>query len=643
MIAIIFTVAFGIVMVGLGWFVVDKLNRSDVLSSLEWVAVSFVIGCYILYLGVFFSAPYRLDPISVWSLLAACTLAATFGWRQMPWRQWLDNFRFEIANFSSDIGTMFLWVVLIGVALTSLLQALAPPNDYDSLAYHLSFPRLDVEMGRAVYNLKTGWGAAFMPDLGRNLNRVALVVADADAAQMIHGLFGILGAIAAASLAQRLGYGKKVALTAAIMFLSIRMVVWQMGTVETDVPLAALSVMSLLVYLATRDNKNGGLEILFGLMVAATILMKYHGLAVAISFAPIIVYDLVAGRKSVKFVAIGPMVAILATTPHFVRNYLLTGNPFYPILNGIFNPNLPNSFENFADNFGTGRGVVDFFSAPWNISVLPTHFFDGMVIGTPFFLALCPLVLMDRDALKKWGPALSYAFVYFVIWFWFASQQVRFLAPVMPVLSVLAAAGVAHYWFRIRSLNLIKGAFVHLLAVLAINQSMFVGIFSIIRLPVAVGLMSPEFYHNNTPTMNGAFFSTCKYVEKNIQVGEKYFLYAPYVSYYCPQSSASLTYFEDEEGWWMKSEKPPQMAQKEFLRRLNAIKFRYFLVQESTEYRGGAGSIATIRIVGKSKVRFRNYLSQAFSELTPLKKDRFSAVYDGAEVLKILNRRAPGR
>jgi len=638
MTAAAFVSAFGFVMVGLGWLITEWLDRKDVLSSLERAAASFVIGCYVLYLGVFFSAPFRLDQLSVWSLLAGCALAAAFGWNIIPWPRWFDSIRKEFSGLRTDFGTALLWAVLIGIAFSSVMQALAPPNDYDGLAYHLAFPRLDVEQGRAVLALKTGWPATFFPALGSHLTRVALVVADGGAAQMIHALFGLVGAIAAAALVQRLGYGKKVALAAAILFLSVRMVVWQMGSVETDVPVGALAVLALLIYIATRDNKSPGLEVIFGLIVAAVILMKYHGLVAISALVPLILYDLATSRKPIKLFVIGPIVALAAIAPHLVRDFMLTGNPIYPLMSGIFNPGLPDLLSDFSSVTGSWRDLVNFIVTPWTIFILPTQLFDGMMIGAPYFLALGPLILADRAALKKWGPALSYSFAYYILWFWLISQQVRFLAPVMPVFSGLAAAGVAHYWYRIRSSRLIKGTFVLLLAVLAINQSMFVGILSIIRLPVAVGLMSPEFYHNNTPTMNGAFYSTCKYVEKNIRDGEKYFLYAPYVSYYCPQSSAFLTYFEDEEGWWMKSKTPPQMTKKEFLRRLNVVKFRYFLVQESTEFRGGAGSITTIRIIAKSKVRFRNYLNQAFSELTPLKNDHFSAVYDGAEVLGFLNK-----
>ena len=640
MTSVLFVGAFALVTTGLGWLFVEKCDRSRLLTSLERLGVSFTFGCFILYIGVFIIAPFRLDFISISSLLGICAAVSFLGLRKIPWQRVLNSLRSELNELTTDKWLAFLWLAVITIAGSSLIQGLAPPNDYDGLAYHLAFPRLDVEKGQAVLALKTGWPATFFPALGSHLTRASLVIADAGAAQMIHGLFGILGGISAATLALRLGYGKQVALAAAILFLSIRMVIWQMGSVETDVPVGALATMSMVIYLVTRENKSIGLEIIFGIMIACTILMKYHGLATTLALVPLILFDLLTRRKSFSLFVVGPTVALAAIMPHLIRDYMFTGNPFFPLMIDFFNPGIKNMLGNLNSAFGTGRGLGDLLVTPWNIFILPTHYFDGMVIGAPYLLALCPLVLLEPKDLRKWGAPLLYIILYFIIWFWFLSQQVRFLAPIMPSLAALAAAGTAIYWKKICNITLLKAAFVTLVGILAVNQSMFIGVFSMIRLPAAIGLMSPAVYHNKTPTMGGAYYSTCKYIENNLKEGERYFIFAPYISFYCPQAFASLTYFEDEEGWWMKSKPPPQMSTKEFLRRLNETKFAYFLVQHQTESRRRIASRAIVQNIDRSNVRFGNYLGQAFNQLTPLVKDHFSAVYDGTQVLEILNNRA---
>ena len=640
MTSILFVAVLSLVMTGIGWLCVEKLDREKSLSTLERLGVSFTLGFYALYLGVFIIAPYRLDQVSMWSLLAIAAVVSIFGLKLIPWQRLRVAGRLEMNELARDKWLAFLWLTALAITASSLIQALAPPNDYDGLAYHLSMPRLDVEMGRTVLSLKTSWPATFFPTLGSHLTRIALVVADAGAAQMIHGLFGILAAIAAAALALRLGYNKHVALLAAIMFVSIRMVVWQMGSVETDVPLAALAALSLVVYLATRDNKSVGLEVVFGLMVAATILMKYHGLVTTTALVPLILYDLLTRRKPLRLFLVGPAVALIAIMPHLVRDYMLTGNPVFPLMNSIFNPGMPGMLGDMAASFGTGRDIVDVLTAPWNIFILPTHYFDGMVIGAPYLLALAPLVLIERDRAKKWLPALSFVLVYYLFWFSLLSQQVRFLAPIMPILAAMAAAGAVSYWSKIRNVVVLKAAFIGFMAILAVNQSLFVGIFSIIRLPAAIGLMSAATYHNKTPTMGGAFYSTCTYVEDNLKDGERYFLIAPYVSYYCPQAAASLAFFPNEEGWWMTSETPPQMSQEDFLARLNKIGFQYFLIQMRSETRRRIASKSMVSNVDLSNARFGSYLEQAFKNLTPLISDQYSDVYDGKQVLDFLNKQA---
>lgn len=640
MISILFVLIFAFVATGIGWLVVDRFDRARNLTSIERLSVGFVTGFVAIYFGVFVVGAFRLDQVSMGALFVGLALFAVSGLIKMPWREFSASIQSEISEISDNRWTALSWAILLAIVVTSLVQALAPPNDFDSLTYHLAAPQFDLESGFIGVAVKTESFGSFHPALGSNITRLSLSLMNDGAAQMIHGLFGVLAAMAAAALVFRLGYNKQTALLAAILFVSVRMVIWQMATVEVDVPMGAIAVLSLVIYLASRDTHSVGIEVLFGLTLGATILMKYHGFVTALSITPLLVYDVVVRRKSLQMMIIAPIIALATITPHLLRNSKLTGNPVYPLYNKIFNPGMPDWFAGVHESLGTGRGVIDFLTLPWNISILPTHYFDGMMLGAPYLLALCPLILFDKNILRKWGPAFSYVFMYFVLWFLFLSHQARFLTPILPVLAAIAAVGIISYWHQIKNAALLRVAFVGLLGVLAVNQSLFIGIYSILRLPVAVGLISPTVYHEKTPAMNGASYTTCKYISDNLKDGDRYFSLAYFISYYCPQKPVNHEFFDDEEGWWIKTKIRPEMSIEQFLFRLNKENYRFFLVQWLKDSRGRTNSRSEVQEYGLSQRRFGTFLKRAFDQLEPVKRDAFTAVYDGKAVLDILNNQA---
>ena len=638
MTSLLFVLTFSIVLVGVGWSVVGRLDRSGRLNAGERLGVSFATGCFAVYLGVYIIGPFRFDGPSMWGLTAVLCLLSLPGLRAMPWAAIGSAAGGEFSDLRHNKWPALLWLTLTVIGFSSLLQGMAPPNDYDSLMYHLSFPLYDLENGRLGVPWDRGLPHALFPELARHLSRLALATMDAGVAQMLHGMLAIIAALGSAMVVLRLGYGKSAALGAAILFLSIRAVIWQMGSVEVDVPLGAFMILALICYLALRDNDdiggNIGLAVLFGLMIGGGILVKYHGLLVALAFAPLIGYDLLRRRVSLTTSLVGPLVALGVILPHLVRDFLITGNPVFPLFNDIFNPGKALFFQGVAGAYGTGRGLLDLLSAPWSMFVLPMHYFDGMVYGAPYLLAFAPLVLLDRSRISRWGPGLSILAVYYVGWFYLVGQQVRFFAPAWPLLAAQAAAGVATLWAALEHRRGLKAVFMAVVLVLAVNQSLFIGIYGIIRLPVALGLMDPATYYKKTPTMNGAFYETCGYIKDNLKPGELYYSNLPHF-FYCPQAPTVHIYFSDEAKWWIETATPPpEPSIADFIRRAEQAPLRYFLVSTTGYNRGGSKTAKPVlKKIDLSGTRHGRYLQPVFDTLTPLFQGTYTAVFDGPQVI----------
>jgi hypothetical protein len=396
-----------------------------------------------------------------------------------------------------------------------------------------------------------------------------------------------------------------------------------------------------------------GLGILFGLMIGAMILTKYIGLALALPFGVLIIYDVLKTGKIWVLGLIGPTVSLLVILPHLVRSFILTGNPIFPLFNSVFNPGKIDPFGSIAGIYGTGRGIIDLVTAPWNMFIAPMQYFDGMVMGAPYLLAFSPLVFLDRDNLNKWFLTLPIILVFFLIWFYLLSQQVRFLLPLMPFVAAMAAAGVALMWEKVRSRYYLKLGFFAVVAVLGLNQMMFVGVYAAIRLPVAVGLISASDYHQNTPTMNGAFYKTCTFIRNNLKSEEIYYSNLIFPSYYCPQAAMVYKRLPEEEKLIARSGRPTDYSLEAFISVIEKSNFQYFILMTGYETRRGVidgyksrenTAAKTILISIKNmNYRFKQFLAPVLENLKPLTRGRFSAVFDGKEILAKLKELRSGK
>ncbi len=641
MISVLFIAAFAPVCAGLGWSMIARCDREAALTTPERLAAAFVVGTLAIYFAVFAVGPFRLDKMSMGIVALVAAVLAIPGLRAMPWAAIRTGGR-EVLAQARDPWIAVLWLAVFGIGASSFLQGLAPPNDYDSLMYHLAIPQYDVESGRITPAWGHGLANAFFPAGLYHLYRLALMFADGGAAQMIHGLFGVVAAVATASLARRMGAGPRVALLAAVMFLAVRAVVWEMGTVEGDVGAAAWFALALVVYVAWRARPAAGLLLLLGLLLGGGISTKYHGGVAALAIGALLAVDLVRGRVGLGRVVLVPAIAMAVFLPHLIQSYFLTGNPLFPLFHARIVPGGTAFFGVTDTAYGTGRGLFDLLTAPISMSLAPMHFYDGMVLGAPFLLALAPLSFLVRRRLVLAGPVLSAAFVFYALWFYFLGHQVRFLMSIYPIFAAFAAIGAGALWERTAPVAWARAGFVFLTGTLVLNQALFVGAYTALRLPVSLGLQSPEAYHR-TPTMNGAAYVPCMYVRAHLAPGEKYLSLVTPHFYYCPQASAQLRFLPGEEKTWLRADGAlPPLSPAEFAVFFEANAFRFVIITLSRENRRNDTGESRRATADWSADRFGRFVAPAIGSLTPLSQDAFVAVYDGRAVLAEL-KKAAGR
>lgn len=627
--ALAFTAAFVVVAIGLGRLGTRFFDRGGRLDCGETLLLSFGLGAVAVHLAVFAVAPVALTGASMAALSTVLALLAVWGWRGFPFAAAIAACR----RLAAERTGLTLTLVALSVGVLTLLQGMAPPNTYDSLMYHLAVPRQDVERGIMAPAWNLGIHHILFPQMMGNLYRLTLVLGGEPAVQMVSGVFGLAGAGAGAALVRRFGFGMSTAALAALMFLATRGVVWQMASAEVDVALAAMTTLALLALVAAGRDGDRGVLVVCGLLVGGVLSIKTNGGPLALGLGVGMLWLAWRGDSPgrwARFVLLAPAAAVLVYLPHLLRLWQWSGNPLFPLANPLFN----KDGAAFMQGAPLALDVVDFLLDPIVMFVAPTFKFDGMFLGGPYLLAFLPGLLLVGRRMPGAVPAALLVGVYYLFWWVLLNPQVRFLVHILPVVSAFAAIGASCLW-RHAAATRWRWPLVAVMVVLVLVQAQFVAIYAVLRMPVALGLMSAGDYHRNTPTMQGAYYQTCRYVAEHLPPGRTYVsLLVPH-SYYCPQQSAIIDFFPDESTAWLKRDVSP-LTRQQVLERFEADPPAFVIVATQWENRGNESRRAVVTAVDLERWRIGRHLAAALAGLPPLSSDAYSAVYDGAAVVEAL-------
>jgi hypothetical protein len=138
---------------------------------------------------------------------------------------------------------------------------------------------------------------------------------------------------------------------------------------------------------------------------------------------------------------------LLIAMPWYIRSVMATGNPFFPELYRIFGAPperwdqvMEKGFRQFVGSFGKPRNLANLLLLPWNMAVHGALF--GGTIG-PLFVLILPTLLWQRFSYAT-RCLLRFTLLYVAIWASPLSNfQIRFIMPIVPCLTIVAAEAVA--------------------------------------------------------------------------------------------------------------------------------------------------------------------------------------------------------
>ncbi len=326
------------------------------------------------------------------------------------------------------------WLMLVAVAaILCLAGALTPPFEYDELEYHLGAPSEYIKAGQIIFLPHNFYSN--LPQLTEMLYLLALVMRSGIAAKLLHFSFGLLSAAAIFAVVGKL-WSRRVGVLAAALFYCVPFVQDLSQTARVDLATTFFATLAFGGVLLACEGDHW--IRLAGLMAGSAIATKWP--AIAVVFLPAAIFLLTSRRSVIVFW----FLSLVCVLPWFCKNWLLAGNPIYPLwsLSEHWNATQAAVFAQKHYARFDWTGWRELFERAWHYSFAENG-------AAPVLLITVPLCLLVRG--NRWLRQVVGLFLLAYIGWWALTfRPWRFLFPTLPLAAMLGAYALesAGRWCR---------------------------------------------------------------------------------------------------------------------------------------------------------------------------------------------------
>jgi 4-amino-4-deoxy-L-arabinose transferase-like glycosyltransferase len=398
----------------------------------------------------------------VTAVLAGIFLLCSSVWKEL-FNRVVDAYRQKSFMIWKPVLLSLLGMTIF---LPVFLLPLYPPTAFDSTMYHLAYAK--IYSSTHTISITPYIRYPVFPQTNEMLFSLAMLLYDGVAAQLISFTMMMVLSFSLFAFGKRY-FSEKTGGLATAVFLSNPLVLWLGASAYIDIGLALFITMasySLINYFSFKEKQ----WLIFGaLFTGLASGAKYSALFFLFFFGLIICCSGLKERKAkdfIIFLAVGCAVA----SPWYFRNWYYTGNPVFPFFGQIFGYGSWNSREltgqiyDLIHAHGTGKNLQSFLLLPWNLAVHQTTFLMEAPLS-PIYSFTLPLILFS---LRSPSIKILSVVVFSYTLFWFSTSQIlRYLIPVVPLLSLTVAASIEHVLsFSVRRAALRKSIVIALLIVM---------------------------------------------------------------------------------------------------------------------------------------------------------------------------------
>lgn len=396
-------------------------------------------------------------------------------------------------KFIENITTFFLCAILILFFGAEVILNLTPPISRDALIHHLAVPKLWLTHG-GYYEIP--WADyAYYPMTINLLYLFCLYLKNDLAPKFIHLAFGMgTGLLIYFYLKQKLG--RHWGLLGMVIFITTPIVVWLSTSAYIDLGMTFFTTAGVLAYIKWRDSEYSTFKwlLISSICMGVAVGSKYNALIAWFILSMLIMLSYVRDTHkqlaALKYGIFFSGIAAFVASPWYLKNYLETGNPFYPLFAGFFQSLHHQPVQKILHHQLAQRtGEISFFKMRhvmygesfWETLLIPIRmFFQGKDTSyqyfqgalNPIFILFSPFILLNKRYAKDKFSFAIFSIFFIITAYFLTAKQVRYILPVLPFLSILAVMGIKdlvdkmeakmHYssWRLRRNLRSISGVLI---------------------------------------------------------------------------------------------------------------------------------------------------------------------------------------
>jgi len=325
--------------------------------------------------------------------------------------KWMRTVR--VKEFSSFL--MVMVAVLVG--LFNLVSALSPPIFYDTLTAHLAHSNWSI-MNHSIqfrpYNVYTNY-----PLNVETVYTFSMLLFDGDQiAKLLNLLFGITSALVVFSIGSRF-VNRRAAIISSTVFYLVPSVGILSGMATHDLGLLLFEIASIFALLVWFNERESKWLFLSAVLCGFAMGTKYTGLYFFVASLLIMLLRLAFDKKGlaliVKSAILFGVIALLVSSPWFIKSLIYTGNPVYPALTNIFGR---TEYQKVSIGFTSGKAALHplrFVRLPWDMTFRHKNFGSASQIGPLFLIFLVPLIFV-RKVKREVRYVLGFAAFLFLFW-----------------------------------------------------------------------------------------------------------------------------------------------------------------------------------------------------------------------------------
>lgn len=520
---------------GLGLKVQRRLGTTTNSTALEQAVFGVAIGLGILAYGVLILS--LVGVLTPTAILIWLVLAGAIAWPE--WSEIIDLLLARVTSRSFSLVGMrsyYIYFLLLACIfmILAIPLALAPPWDYDALVYHLQAPKLFLQAGHIT--LLPDVFQANGPATVEMLYTLGLAFGTDAFAKLINLTYATILVMATAAFGHRY-LGKNRGWIAAAVLLGIPILPMWANLANADMGWALYEFLAIYALIRFRESGRKSWLTTAGFVMGWALGSKYLALGTLGMLSLWFLWHSMRRerRSNLQSLISFGLTACLIGLPWYLKNGVLSGNPFYPLLLGGpgWNADRLAMLMRFQFSFGDGQTIADYLLLPLR---LYTHhslfgtFMTRIEFPSPLFPIVLLYPLLQRD--RVWDALASITGLRFIMWA-LSSQVTRYLLPLFPGLSLLTVFVILRLVRPIRSsvVRRILGA--GLLGGLVATSLAYQIIFfrSISPLAVTLGLESKDAFLQRTVYD----YPALKYAQDQLPTDARIMMMWDGQGYYCDQ------------------------------------------------------------------------------------------------------------